>query len=90
MTNDGNKASIHDSSLKQIPYKWWSNYSSPDPRDAEKVAEAWEAIIPDHGIVAVDHQWAAQRLLPASQDFSGDPSKGLYLLEAYHQMHCIV
>ena len=75
---------------RYIPYKWWSEYSSPKASDSQKVADNWQKIIPDHGIVAVPHDYAEQYGIPPSVNAPGDPSKALYLLEAYHQIHCIV
>lgn len=73
-----------------VPYNWWSNYSSPNSSDKLAVDEAWAAVIPAHGIVAVEQQWAAQRQLPPSISLPSDASKSVYIIDAYHQLHCLV
>jgi hypothetical protein len=50
----------------------------------------WENITPAHGIVALDHIWAAQKHLPASMNLPSDYDKGVYIIDAYHQLHCLV
>lgn len=54
------------------------------------IDQAWDSIIPSHGIVAVDRQWAIEKQLPASMSLPSDPSKGVYIIDAYHQIHCLV
>ncbi|RAH72011.1 uncharacterized protein BO66DRAFT_45067 [Aspergillus aculeatinus CBS 121060] len=43
----------------------------------------------DRPRVAVDHIWAAQHRLPASMSLPSNSSKGVYILDAYHQIHCL-
>lgn len=38
----------------------------------------------------MDHIWAAERNWPQSMNLPSDSSKGVYLLEAYHYLHCLV
>lgn len=38
----------------------------------------------------MDREWAKQRQWPDSMYLPSDHSKGVYLLEAYHQLHCLV
>jgi len=71
-------------------FQWYSSiYSSTETKDDEAVNAAWDKIIPAHGIVAVDHHWAADRNLPASMSLPSDSSKGVYIIDAYHQIHCL-
>lgn len=66
---------------------WWNTaYSPKNHSDSD---ELWEAILPSHGFVAMDRKWAEQRQWPASMYLPSDHSKGVYLLEAYHQLHCL-
>ncbi|MCJ1310854.1 hypothetical protein MMC25_004522 [Agyrium rufum] len=37
----------------------------------------------------MDRKWASQQQWPDSMYLPGDKSKGVYLLEAYHQIHCL-
>ena len=76
--------------LKATRYNWWSKYSSPRLEDTLAVDKAWDDILPAHGIVAVDHAWAAKKGLPETISLPSDPSKGAYIIDAYHQIHCLV
>ena len=38
----------------------------------------------------MDRKWAERRQWPKSMYLPSDHSKGVYLLEAYHQLHCLV
>ena len=53
-------------------------------------SKLWEDIEFDPGIVALDQQWTRAKGLPDSQPFPWDTSKGLYVLNGYHSMHCLV
>lgn len=67
--------------------RWWNTaYSPKNHSDSD---ELWEAILPSHGFVAMDRKWAEQRQWPSSMYLPSDHSKGVYLLEAYHQLHCL-
>ena len=44
--------------------------------------EAWDRIVPAHGIVAVDHEWAASHHLPDTMNLPSDSSKGVYIIDA--------
>ena len=93
-TDDGNFDSLFAASNvhsgEWIPYTWWSQYSSADVEKGPRIDKAWEAIIPAHGLVAVDRQWAAEQNLPASMNLPSDSSKRVYIIDAYHQIHCLV
>ena len=52
--------------------------------------EAWEALSYDLGSVAIDYEEAEALRLPRAQPFPWDYSKGLYFLNAYHSLHCLV
>jgi hypothetical protein len=43
-----------------------------------------------NGFVAIPHHEAAEFGLPLAEDFPDDPSKGVYVLEAFHEIHCVV
>ncbi|TRX96562.1 hypothetical protein FHL15_002464 [Xylaria flabelliformis] len=66
---------------------WWNTaYSTENHSDADYL---WDEINPAHGIVSVDREWAAKRGWPLSGYPPGDKSKAVYLLEAYHLLHCL-
>lgn len=73
-----------------VPSRFTSDYSSADASGMEQVGRNWNAIHASHGIVAVDHQWAAEHGLPLADSLQRDSSKGVYTLEAYHSLHCLV
>ena len=70
-------------------YDWWSPYSSPRASEAAAVDRAWDAILPAHGVVAVDRAWASAQQLPDTIRLPSDDSKGVYIVDAYHQLHCL-
>jgi hypothetical protein len=58
--------------------------------DNETDQEAlWDATDFDKGNIALSDSYARSMGLPRSQRFPWDTSKGLYLLNAYHTLHCI-
>ena len=40
--------------------------------------------------MTVNREWAAEQNWPISGYLPDDKSRGVYLLEAYHQLHCLV
>ena len=50
----------------------------------------WEAINIDDGMVALPDDLVAEKGLPVAQRFPWDSSKGIYLLNGYHNLHCVV
>ena len=52
--------------------------------------ELWEDISVDNGTVALEDDYVAKLGLPTSQRFPWDQKKGLYLLNGFHSMHCLV
>ncbi|KAL5041082.1 hypothetical protein BDW71DRAFT_213394 [Aspergillus fruticulosus] len=73
-----------------VQFQWTTGiYSSEDPKDADEVNNAWEEIVPAYGFVAVDHTWAAEHHLPSSMSLPSDSSMGVYIIDAYHQIHCL-
>ena len=52
--------------------------------------QAWEDINIDAGNVALDKSYAEEMGLPKAQDFPWDRSKGIYYINGYHNLHCLV
>ncbi|THC96960.1 hypothetical protein EYZ11_003568 [Aspergillus tanneri] len=50
---------------------------------------AWETFT-TNGFVAIPHQEAADFGLPLAEDFPDDPTKGVYVLEGFHEIHCVM
>lgn len=64
-----------------------SDFNSPNETIA---AAAWDSIQSGHGDVIVDPEWAAKQGLPPSFEHPFMPGKSVYILEAYHMIHCLV
>ncbi|KAL4860739.1 hypothetical protein BDV12DRAFT_208887 [Aspergillus spectabilis] len=71
----------------QKQFQWTTAYSSKDNKT--QTDELWESIQPSHGFVAIDQNWAESHGWPESMYLPSDRSKGVYLLEAYHYLHCL-
>ena len=54
--------------------------------------EAWKSarLVPDQGLVALTDDYVRSKGLPTAQRFPWDKSKGLYILNGFHDMHCLV
>ncbi|OTA65773.1 hypothetical protein K449DRAFT_462875 [Hypoxylon sp. EC38] len=91
----GTGAQVQDYHLTSDEERWrqfhWVSdvYSSKGPGAEEAVNAAWDRIVPAFGFVAVNHTWAAEHNLPASMGLPSDSSKGVYIIDAYHQLHCL-
>ncbi|KAF2103227.1 hypothetical protein NA57DRAFT_72206 [Rhizodiscina lignyota] len=67
-------------------FDWWTAYSSDNTTESEK---SWDDINPAHGFIAMDKQWAKEHNWPDSMYPPDDRNKKVYLLEAYHLLHCL-
>jgi len=63
-----------------------TEYSSPEP---DVVDAAWDRSIVN-GFVALPLSWLNDRQWPAARPMPGDPLKGIYVVDGFHQMHCLV
>ena len=68
------------------PLHWNTQYSSINFTLQDRL---WNDILPSHGFVAINRHEAAGDNYPESMYLPGDKGKGVYLLEAYHQLHCL-
>ena len=50
----------------------------------------WDEIIIDNGTVALSDSYVKEMGLPVAQRFPWDQEKGLYLLNGFYSMHCLV
>ena len=64
----------------------YTNYSSPDPTTAD---EAWDKFV-INGFVALPNAWAADRRWPPGRVMPGNTDKGIYVVDGFHQLHCLV
>ena len=72
-----------------VQYKqfWWNTeYSSTDQAAQDKL---WDSIRWTHGMVAKDREWAKSQNWPDSMPLPGNETKSIWLLEAYHEVHCL-
>ena len=76
LTNDLPKPFIHT-----------TEYSSGN---LSEVQNLWDAISFDEGQISIPHDVAAELQLPPSQPFPWDSTRGIYLINAYHNIHCLV
>ena len=51
---------------------------------------AWDSWVVDPGIVALPHEWVKRKMLPQAQHWPWDKNKGIYLLNGFHNIHCLV
>lgn len=70
-----------------IPFQWATDYASPNLTLA---GELWESIDFDVGMVALPYDWTDEKDLPRAQVFPWDQEQGLYVLNGYHALHCLV
>lgn len=70
-----------------VPFQWATNYATDNLTLA---AELWDGINFDVGFVALPYEWTAEKTLPRAQPFPWDHEQGLYVLNGYHALHCLV
>jgi hypothetical protein len=64
-----------------------SKYMSNDEVVASK---AWDEILAGHGVIALDADYISEKNLPPSVAFPDESGNFMYVIEAYHAMHCTV
>lgn len=60
---------------------------SPNNRSLSDAA--WDNWVVDPGIVALPHDWVKAKMLPQAQHWPWDGDKGVYLLNGFHNLHCL-
>ncbi|KAL8819487.1 MAG: hypothetical protein Q9191_007724 [Dirinaria sp. TL-2023a] len=68
------------------PFRDDTIFSHPNRTIAD---EAWNSWVVDPGIVALPHSWVKGKMLPQAQKWPWDGDKGVYLLNGYHNLHCL-
>jgi len=67
---------------------WWrTEYSS---NNKTRQDELWDNIVWTYGMIGVDHDWAMSQHWPKTMQLPQDETKSAYLLQAYHEVHCLV
>lgn len=67
-------------------FQTMTEYSSPN---AAVVDAAWERYT-INGFVTLPLSWAEERHWPAARPMLGDPSDRIYVVDGFHQLHCLV
>lgn len=70
-----------------VPFQWATDYATDNLTLA---AELWDGINFDVGFVALRYEWTEEKDLPRAQPFPWDHEQGLYVLNGYHALHCLV
>ena len=70
------------------PYYKETPYSDND--NASLTASLWHDIDIDSGVIALSDDYVASKSLLPAQRFPWDPTKGIYILHSYHNLHCLV
>lgn len=78
---------------KSIPALIGGNNSRGSLHTAQRLPKKnppWDNIRVAHRAVSVSHSWATEQGLPNSMGTPADPMKGTYVIDVYHQIHCLV
>lgn len=70
-----------------IPFHYDHVYSNRNRTISDPV---WNALVPETGVVALSHEYARSKGLFPAQNWPWDPSKGIYNINAFHNIHCLV
>lgn len=70
-----------------IPFEWATEYANPNLTESGPL---WDAINFDIGMVALWYTWTDFKDLPRAQVFPWDHDQGLYVINGYHALHCLV
>jgi hypothetical protein len=70
-----------------MPWTLNGPYFEEDELSSDQV---WESISIDAGAVALTDDYVSEKGLPTSQRFPWDDTKGIYNLNAYNSLHCLV
>lgn len=74
---------------KSVAFPYSTGFG-PEVTNHSLLDERWEAIDINPGVVAIPDDWADEHNLAPTQRFPWDTSKGVYLLTAFHTLHCLV
>lgn len=76
----------HLARVREEPFVRLTPYSSANQTLQDAL---WDAINIDDGVVALPDAFVAQHDLRRAQRFPWDPSKGIYILHGFHNLHCL-
>ncbi|ODM19402.1 hypothetical protein SI65_04386 [Aspergillus cristatus] len=76
--------------LDTVWRRFWWNMTDHNTNGRQAHVDAiWRDIRPSHGYITMDRDLAKQRGWPESMGLPSNPEKGIYILEAYHYLHCL-
>jgi hypothetical protein len=61
-----------------------------DETNLTATSTAWEALSGDPGVVALSDEFVSAKGLPTAMRYPWDTTKGVYLLQGFHNLHCLV
>ena len=71
-----------------VPYTLEGPYSVA--KDRERADKLWSELGIDAGVVALSDSYVSEKGLPEAMRFPWDDTKGVYFVNAYHNLHCLV
>ncbi|KAL4981903.1 hypothetical protein BDW68DRAFT_195936 [Aspergillus falconensis] len=77
---------VHTLGERWTPFYTWTEYSETNQSISDAI---WQGFT-TNGFVAIPHVDAAEAGLPLAEDFPDDRSKGVYVLDGFHQLHCVI
>ena len=81
-----NSACLESQEGSWQPMHTYTEFSSFDRTTANK---AWDSYT-INGFVALPNSWLEDRHQPLGRPMPGDPEKGIYVVDGFHQLHCLV
>ena len=76
--------------VPEIMSTYYEETGYSDPENQDHADALWDSIDFDAGIVALSDDYAKEKNLPIAQRFPWDLTKGIYLLNGHHHLHCLV
>ena len=76
--------------IPEIPATYYEKTPYNDLENQDLADELWDSIDFNAGIVALSDDYAKEKGLPIAQRFPWDQTKGIYLLNGHHHLHCLV
>lgn len=76
---------------REVAFKWNAGvYASANESERNNVDAAWDAFDWTFGLVGIPLDQARQAGIPETHPMQEDSSKGVFLVQGYHLLHCVV
>ena len=69
------------------PFHAYNSYMTSNTTEADRL---WNSFNDEKGWISLSHTWAEKIGLSRGLSLPEDPDMGLFILDGYHQMHCLV